>query len=445
MNQLREQEDLLAEQELREQEQATQEKEEPPQNFDIRQLIREVCGIKVYEDQKQNMEDTMLELLEVCRQKELYCMHSDVDNLIEKPEYSLSMWDEHLSTIPKTESDEVIKSSVKNLVQIPSEYEVTFNNESECDVPVKDESSPIFTTFSNPIFDYNDDFTSSDDELLSEEDFDYLEEFSGELMPTNIINEEHIKREHEEYISLMEKLLTINSFPRPLKNFHANMIIETIPSYPIPVEDSNSLREEIDIFTGTDDFMHLGIESDNYDSEGDIHFLEELLSNDSISLPENKSSNFDHHDDPSFPRPPLETPDVKVFFDFEPNSGELISAVMNNIDELNEDECFDPGEGVISIIVGTISTIHEKESEWYVGCKVCKKKVIRSSYMIDFEADVMVNMIGGAQNKMLFQASKQCFVFKYVSAYQLCDKYGKARIFKVTIKMCSPQKLRLCD
>nr|GFD33737.1 hypothetical protein [Tanacetum cinerariifolium] len=77
MNQSREQEELIAEQELHEQEQAAKEKEEPPQNSDIRQLIEEVCGIKVYEEQKQNMEDTMQELLEVCRQKELYCMHND--------------------------------------------------------------------------------------------------------------------------------------------------------------------------------------------------------------------------------------------------------------------------------------------------------------------------------------------------------------------------------
>nr|GEZ08137.1 reverse transcriptase domain-containing protein [Tanacetum cinerariifolium] len=66
-----------------------------------------------------------------------------------EPEYSLSMGYKHLSTIPEIESDEVIKSSAKNLVQFPSEYEVTSNDESECDVPVKDESSPIFTTFSN--------------------------------------------------------------------------------------------------------------------------------------------------------------------------------------------------------------------------------------------------------------------------------------------------------
>nr|GEX20099.1 hypothetical protein [Tanacetum cinerariifolium] len=83
------------------------------------------------------------------------------------------------------------------------------------------------------------------------------------------------------------------------------------------------------------------IESDDYDSEGDIHFLEELLSDDSIPLPENKSSNFDHHD-PSFPHPPPKPPDVEIFFDVESDSGELISVVMNNIDELNEDECFDP-------------------------------------------------------------------------------------------------------
>nr|GEU49980.1 hypothetical protein [Tanacetum cinerariifolium] len=285
----------------------------------------------------------------------------------EEPEYSLSMRDKHLSTISETKSDEYIKSSVDKLVPILSEYEVTSDNESECDVPVNDEYSLIFMTFSNPPFDCNDDLTSSDDGSLPNEDFlmenfkiysnplfvneeiisnkidphyfnaesnliesfpnqdtlfdsspkfDYLEEFSGELMPTNIINEERIKREHEEYISLME---------------------------------NDSLREEIDIFTGMDDLMPPGIESDDYDSEEDIHFLEKLLSNDSIPLFENESSNFDHHDEPSFPLPPSEPPDVEVFFDFEPNSGELISAVINNIDEFNEGECFEPRGGEINV------------------------------------------------------------------------------------------------
>ncbi|GKB61100.1 hypothetical protein Tco_0917286, partial [Tanacetum coccineum] len=44
------------------------------------------------------------------------------------------------------------------------------DGESECDVPINDDSPEShFTTFSNPLFDSNDDF-SIDDELLSEEE-----------------------------------------------------------------------------------------------------------------------------------------------------------------------------------------------------------------------------------------------------------------------------------
>ncbi|GJR62400.1 hypothetical protein Tco_1504562 [Tanacetum coccineum] len=93
-----------------------------------------------------------------------------------EPEDSLIMGDEHLSTIPKKESDEFIKSSVEDLVPIPSESKDTSGNDSECDLPSCDDFSPIniyeekFVTFSNPLFDSNDDFTSSDDESLSDED-----------------------------------------------------------------------------------------------------------------------------------------------------------------------------------------------------------------------------------------------------------------------------------
>nr|GEX69748.1 hypothetical protein [Tanacetum cinerariifolium] len=106
-------------------------------------------------------------------------------------------------------------------------------------------------------------------------------------------------------------------------------------------DDYFPFMEEIDIFTGTDDLLPPSIESDDYDSEGDIYFIEEFLSNDSISLPENESSNFDHHDDPSFPRPPPKLAVVEFFFDLESDSGEVISTIINNIDKLNEDECFD--------------------------------------------------------------------------------------------------------
>nr|GFD02026.1 hypothetical protein [Tanacetum cinerariifolium] len=72
------------------------------------------------------------------------------------------MRNEHLDTIPATESDEFIKSNVENLVPNPSESE----GEHECDVPACDD----FTTFFNILFDADDDFSSSDDESFSDED-----------------------------------------------------------------------------------------------------------------------------------------------------------------------------------------------------------------------------------------------------------------------------------
>ncbi|GJV77423.1 hypothetical protein Tco_1509007 [Tanacetum coccineum] len=93
-----------------------------------------------------------------------------------EPEDSLIMRNEELSTIPEKESDEFIKSSVEDLVPIPSESEDTSESDSDCDLPSCDNISPINVfeeksmTFSNPLFYSNDDFTFSDDESLSDED-----------------------------------------------------------------------------------------------------------------------------------------------------------------------------------------------------------------------------------------------------------------------------------
>nr|GEY02014.1 hypothetical protein [Tanacetum cinerariifolium] len=224
------------------------------------------------------------------------------------------MGDEHLSTISETESDEVIKSSVENLVPILSESKVTFDNESQCDVPVNDESSSIFTTFSNHLFDCNDDFNFSDDKSLS--------------------NEDEVNLDLEEEIRLVKNLLYDNSSPQPPEELNAEIIDTIVESFslsPIPIEDSDSLIEEVDLFLATDDLMPSGIESDDYDSEGDIYFLEELLSDDPLSLSENESSNFDHHHDPLFPRPSSEPPDVEIFFDFEPDTGVLTAKIVEDI------------------------------------------------------------------------------------------------------------------
>nr|GEW68265.1 hypothetical protein [Tanacetum cinerariifolium] len=62
---------------------SNQEKEGPPQDSNIRQMIREECCVEVCEEQKQKMENTILELVKNYRQKEFLCMHDNVDDLIE--------------------------------------------------------------------------------------------------------------------------------------------------------------------------------------------------------------------------------------------------------------------------------------------------------------------------------------------------------------------------
>ncbi|GKD04708.1 hypothetical protein Tco_1179682, partial [Tanacetum coccineum] len=59
----------------------------------------------------------------------------------EEPVDSLIMEDEHLDTILATESDEVIKSSVENLIPIPSESKGILD--SVCDVPLCNNPTPL--------------------------------------------------------------------------------------------------------------------------------------------------------------------------------------------------------------------------------------------------------------------------------------------------------------
>nr|GEX42623.1 hypothetical protein [Tanacetum cinerariifolium] len=263
-----------------------------------------------------------------------------------EPVNSLSMGDKYLDTILAMESDEFIKSSVENLVPIPSESV----GESECDVSACEE----FTSFSNILFDSDYDFYSSDDQSFSDEDFpkeiysnplfdeeitpmkidshpfnvesgliesmlnhkssiisslkidSLFDEFAGELallksIPPGIDETDCYPEEETHFI---KRLLYDNSSPRLPEEFvseNSDAKIESFSPFPIPVEDSYSLMEEIDLSFTLDYPMLPGIEDDDYDSKRDILISEDLLSNDSLSLPENKSFHFDI---PSFSRPP---------------------------------------------------------------------------------------------------------------------------------------------
>ncbi|GJZ78525.1 hypothetical protein Tco_0643362 [Tanacetum coccineum] len=81
---------------------------------------------------------------------------------IEEPDNSLSMGDKHLDTIPETESDEFIKSSVKDLVPIPSESEGI--PDKICDVPLCENTTPL-----NALNEHSEIVVNSDNDNSSSE------------------------------------------------------------------------------------------------------------------------------------------------------------------------------------------------------------------------------------------------------------------------------------
>ncbi|GJW24593.1 putative ribonuclease H-like domain-containing protein [Tanacetum coccineum] len=247
---------------------------------------------------------------------------------IEEPDNSLSMGDKHLNTISETE-----KSSVENLVPIPSEFKGI--SDDICDVPSCDndhfdaECRLINSLLSQDISITSPKIDFLPEEFIGELDFidlilpgidednfdeDDFDEEEGE------INDDILKIEDE---ILREKLLNVNILIDKIEALNLTpsipFVLEYPSSSPIAVVDSDFLIEEVDTFLVPEDSIPPGIESD-FDSEGDIIFSNDLLNDDHI-------------------------PEYERFtFDIEPDA-----PVINNFDELNEDECFDPGGGEIDV------------------------------------------------------------------------------------------------
>nr|GEV83949.1 hypothetical protein [Tanacetum cinerariifolium] len=193
--------------------------------------------------------------------------------------------DEHLDIILKTESDEENVSSVEDLNLTPSEPEDLsdikrrskgkFQNLFEPSFDEEIISTKIDPHHFNAESDLIESLLNRDTSIVSSPKFDSLfEDFSGELAHIDLISREIDEADFdpEEEIRLVEKLLYDNSFPRPLEelNFeNSDAVIESFSPSPIPVEGSDSLMEEIDIFLAPDDSIPPGIENDDYDSEGD--------------------------------------------------------------------------------------------------------------------------------------------------------------------------------
>ncbi|GJY76874.1 hypothetical protein Tco_0481990 [Tanacetum coccineum] len=199
------------------------------------------------------------------------------------------------------ESDEVIKSSVEDLVPIPSESEGI--SDDTCDVPFCDNSLPLdvlnnhFEIFS----DFNDDCTLSDDDSF--ENIDYVE---ASLPDSELISLEEVKDD-----ILCEKLLNINLLIAKIESLNDNptpdCVLKSPPPFPIPVEDSDSFFEKSDTSLSYSDNSLPGFETFS-------DHTEETSSGSTTTHADNSLLEYD-----------------SFLFKIEPSQGELTSVVMEDI------------------------------------------------------------------------------------------------------------------
>nr|GFA06906.1 hypothetical protein [Tanacetum cinerariifolium] len=285
---------------------SNQENEGPPQDFNIRQLIREEwCIEKLLKDLKELAEynqstntdrpiflndnhpknsseenyfsktnqeppqdSDIHQLIEECS-VEFLCIHDDIDNLIE------SALDSKLLLINSVNSQRLDKKEqeVKNVVEQPA---------------------GLFTTFSNPLFKDNDDLDSSNNESLSDKDVP-AEEFkiySNPLCDEDKINfdklDPHCFNVESDFV---ESLLNRDTFIDFSSKFDFSgelaHIKPEIPKSDVDFEeeilqDGNSQQEEIDIVTETDDVLPPSVENDDDDYDLLLGEADLFLSDDSI-------------------------------------------------------------------------------------------------------------------------------------------------------------------
>nr|GEW88987.1 hypothetical protein [Tanacetum cinerariifolium] len=190
----------------------------------------------------------------------------------EEPEDSLLMGDEKLSTIPEKESDEFINSSVEDFVPIPSEFEDTSGSDSECDLSSCDDFSPINVPKGK--FDSNDDFTSSDDELLSNEDVskDNIKIYSNPLFE---FDDEYIFSDvNPLFDEVLENIKNKNSFD---SNLDEPDLLVT-PFFDANEDECFDPGGDIDEIAAFN--IPLDFKDGYYDSEGDVLYLEIFLGDD---------------------------------------------------------------------------------------------------------------------------------------------------------------------
>nr|GEU97678.1 hypothetical protein [Tanacetum cinerariifolium] len=337
---------------------SNQEKEEQPQDSNIHQLIEE-CRIKVCEEKKESMKDTMLELVKICRQKELLCIHDNVEDLIEIALNSKLL----LINSQRLEKEQ---QEVKNVVEQPTERgnhieslqnfrvihksfislntsqispihvvatilstkepghslsmgecEVTSEDESKCDVPIS-ENSPICDDHSEIFFDskIDDNISVYDDDF---EDVEYLE---ASLSDPEIVSveEEHVVHQAENDVNHEEEEVDLEDISQ-IKDV---VLREKLLSITRLISNIESLNDN-----PTPDCVLNSFESDNFLLDNFSPEFETFCDH----MEETRSGNTTHAND--------SLPEYDSFcFEIEPDQERLIYVVKNDISDDSSNDPF---------------------------------------------------------------------------------------------------------
>ncbi|GKD34594.1 hypothetical protein Tco_1250103 [Tanacetum coccineum] len=248
-----------------------------------------------------------------------------IDSLTMNPYDTLLMGDEVISTTPKRENNEFIKSSVDDLVPIPRESKVTSDSNSECDIPtplptidVREEDFDI----NSPLGEYVVNFLMENVDVaglprhLVKQLFNHLlknpsltkgmsdEPLGDDSKPIYYDEFEDIRDTIVDIDLLLgDQLDTLSTGDREI-NFNPIRDIEELKRLladdPIPVprvfdeplgnsdsmfrsSETSDLFEELIAEFGLDDSIPTEIDDRYHDSEGDILYFEQLLNEDSSS------------------------------------------------------------------------------------------------------------------------------------------------------------------
>nr|GEY33261.1 putative ribonuclease H-like domain-containing protein [Tanacetum cinerariifolium] len=232
----------------------------------------------------------------------------------EEPDNSLSMGAEHLDTIRATESDEFIKSSVENLIPIPSESEGI--PEHMCDVSFHDNSLPLDIS-KDQIEDFsesNDEFSSIDDNSFSIDNIDYVEAsppdseiVSSEVMEIVILEvggidddilltiKDDILRKKLLIVNLLiAKIEALNDNPTPSSDFMTkssstslNSLLEETNTFDNSLPEFETFCFDVEEISSGSTTTHSDISLTEYEVFNDDHVKE--ISSGSTTTPSNSS------------------------------------------------------------------------------------------------------------------------------------------------------------